>query len=259
MDDVRSAESRDAGFLAWAILAATRSHVARGWFDVLLARPESACLDFLRRLVLAETRSWWHYSRFYVAEVSKSFGWDEAEQKAMWARGSYIFTCEDWPVDWFNVRFSKVGAKGGRCNGGRCGRRETSCRFRGGHGRSRPLPVSEAVVTEDHTMTETTPSIAIRSVKDIPEALGASLRHGGLILTENDLCPEFFDLRTGLAGDVLQKFVNYRAKAAIVIADPRAHGERFSELAREHRTHGIVRFFTTEHEAKTWLRSPATS
>jgi len=108
-------------------------------------------------------------------------------------------------------------------------------------------------------MTETTPSIAIRSVKDIPEALGASLRHGGLILTENDLCPEFFDLRTGLAGDVLQKFVNYRAKAAIVIADPRAHGERFSELAREHRTHGIVRFFTTEHEAKTWLRSPATS
>ena len=139
MDDVRSAESRDAGFLAWAILAATRSHVARGWFEVVLARPESVCLDFLRRLVLAETRSWWHYSRFYVAEVdgqpaaalcafragdayplsgaaiaevSKSFGWYEAEQKAMWARGSYIFTCEDWPVDWFNVRFSKVGAKG---------------------------------------------------------------------------------------------------------------------------------------------------
>jgi len=121
MDDVRSAEPRDADFLAWAILAATRSHVARGWFDVLLARPESACLDFLRRLVLAETRSWWHYSRFYVAEVSKSFGWDEAEQKAMWARGSYIFTCafEDNEDLWTIENVATVPAYRGRGLAGR--------------------------------------------------------------------------------------------------------------------------------------------
>jgi len=30
----------------------------------------------------------------------------------------------------------------------------------------------------------------------------------GIILREEDLAPEFFDLRSGLAGELLQKFVN---------------------------------------------------
>ena len=69
MEAVRPAEPPDADFLAWTILAATRSQLPRGWFDIVLARPESFCLDFLRRRVLTETRSWWHYTRFHVAEV----------------------------------------------------------------------------------------------------------------------------------------------------------------------------------------------
>ena len=93
----------------------------------------------------------------------------------------------------------------------------------------------------------------IRSVSDIPGALGASIKQGGLVLTEADLCPEFFDLRTGLAGEVLQKFVNYRARLAIVLPDPRAHGERFSELVHEHRSHAAVRFFGSESDARRWL------
>jgi hypothetical protein len=72
------------------------------------------------------------------------------------------------------------------------------------------------------------------------------LRHGGVIVTDADLCAEFFDLRTGFAGDVLQRFVNYRAKLAIVLADPAAHGQRFGELVYEHKTHPHVRFFASE-------------
>jgi hypothetical protein len=94
----------------------------------------------------------------------------------------------------------------------------------------------------------------IRSVNDISPALGASVKQGGLVVTEGDLCPEFFDLRTGLAGEVLQKFVNYRARLAIVLADPQAHGERFGELVYEHRTHALVRFFATESDARAWLQ-----
>ncbi len=37
-----------------------------------------------------------------------------------------------------------------------------------------------------------------------------------LILHEADLPPEFFQLRTRLAGEILQKLVNYRVKVAIV-------------------------------------------
>jgi uncharacterized protein DUF4180 len=97
--------------------------------------------------------------------------------------------------------------------------------------------------------------VAIRSQKDIASALGASSQHGGLILSEADFSSEFFDLRTGLAGELFQKLVNYRARAAIVVPDPRVHGERFAELAYEHRTHPVVRFFASEREAAEWLQT----
>lgn len=38
----------------------------------------------------------------------------------------------------------------------------------------------------------------------------------GVVVAEANLPPEFFDLRTRLAGEILQKFVNYGVKLAIV-------------------------------------------
>jgi hypothetical protein len=99
--------------------------------------------------------------------------------------------------------------------------------------------------------------IAIRSVADISEALSMCLGSVGLILTERELSREFFDLRTGLAGEVFQKFINYRVRIAIVLVDPAPYGERFSELAHEHRTHGLIRFVDTIDDARTWLVDPA--
>ena len=95
--------------------------------------------------------------------------------------------------------------------------------------------------------------IVIRSHGDISDALMASLQHGGLILSESELGPNFFDLRTGLAGEAFQKFVNYSARVAILVEQQDAYGERFSELVREHRTHPLVRFFSTSDEAREWL------
>jgi GNAT superfamily N-acetyltransferase len=117
---IRPAREDDAGFLAWAILAATRSHCDRGWFDIALNRPEADCLEFLRRLAVTSAQSLWHYSRFFVAEVdgfsvaalaafragdafalaqealteaARRLGWSKSEQEAIWRRGSYIFKC----------------------------------------------------------------------------------------------------------------------------------------------------------------------
>ncbi len=95
--------------------------------------------------------------------------------------------------------------------------------------------------------------ISIRSFADISVAIGACLGSNGLILTENDLAPEFFDLRSGLAGELFQKITNYRLQAAIVVPDPDAYGERFSELAHEHRSHDLIRFTRSEDEARAWL------
>jgi len=96
-------------------------------------------------------------------------------------------------------------------------------------------------------------TLAIRETTDIATALGAGMDSGGLLIDESQLGPDFFDLRTGLAGEVLQKFTNYRVRLAIVVADALAYGGRFNELVREHRTHNAVRFFETEQLARQWL------
>ena len=95
--------------------------------------------------------------------------------------------------------------------------------------------------------------IGIQTASDISAALSASVERGGLVLDEKDLSADFFDLKTGLAGQVLQKFVNYRTKLAVIVRDPAGYGARFSELAYEHRTHPTVRFFTAEQSARQWL------
>ncbi len=117
---IRRAELRDVDFLSWTILTAGRSHREKGWFDVVLERPEAECLAYVRRLTTAATRSWWHWSRFHVAEVGeevaaalcafragdgyplseaamaeagRSLAIPEHELAAMGRRGAYLFTC----------------------------------------------------------------------------------------------------------------------------------------------------------------------
>ncbi len=97
--------------------------------------------------------------------------------------------------------------------------------------------------------------ISIRSFGDIPDALGACLGAAGLILTENDLAREFFDLQSGLAGELFQKFINYKLRVAIVLSDPEAYGKRFSELAYEYTFHSMIRFVRSKDEAKAWLQT----
>lgn len=98
-------------------------------------------------------------------------------------------------------------------------------------------------------------SISIRSLSDISDVLQACMGSHGLILTENDLAPEFFDLRSGLAGELFQKFINYRLRVAIVLPHPEEYGERFGELAYEHASHSLIRFVRSSDEAKAWLNT----
>jgi hypothetical protein len=98
-------------------------------------------------------------------------------------------------------------------------------------------------------------SIYIQSSNDISEAVGLCLGAKGLILTEDDFVPEFFDLRTGLAGELFQKCTNYRLRIAIVLPTPEALGGRISELAYEHASHNLIRFVRSTEEAQAWLNA----
>ena len=66
---IRRAEASDAGFLAWAMLCASRTDRASGLWDLIIGADEAGCLDFLRRLAIAEPRCLYHYDCFLIAEV----------------------------------------------------------------------------------------------------------------------------------------------------------------------------------------------
>lgn len=96
-------------------------------------------------------------------------------------------------------------------------------------------------------------SIRIDSIADLSAAISYGMEYGSLLLSEANLGPRFFDLRSRLAGELMQKCVNYRIPLAIVVPAPEAYGERFIELVREHRQHHAVRFFASQSEAAEWL------
>lgn len=54
--------------------------------------------------------------------------------------------------------------------------------------------------------------------------------HRKLLIYEENLNPNFFDLSTGLAGDILQKLVNYSVQTAIVLNSGTHRTVRFKVL-----------------------------
>lgn len=68
-----------------------------------------------------------------------------------------------------------------------------------------------AIVEED--------GIVIASAQDALDLM-ATARHTldcvKLLIPKENICREFFDLKTGVAGEILQKFANYMVKLAIV-------------------------------------------
>jgi ribosomal protein S18 acetylase RimI-like enzyme len=58
-----------APFIAWVALAASRSHLPRGFWDHFVDRDEAACLRYLETLATTQRPHLFHTSAFLVAEV----------------------------------------------------------------------------------------------------------------------------------------------------------------------------------------------
>ena len=108
------------------------------------------------------------------------------------------------------------------------------------------IEVPSLIVAADH-------NLRVAAMADIQLLLEAAYGADGGLPLEDDLSPAFFDLRSGIAGELFQKCTNHRLRLALVVPDPAAHGERFTELAREHASHTLIRFFTIKSDAVAWL------
>jgi translation initiation factor 4G len=68
--EIRAARMDDAAFIAWVMLAATRSHNKYGAWEHYVGGTEEDCLSFLRLIATTQKHHLFHYSVFIVAEIN---------------------------------------------------------------------------------------------------------------------------------------------------------------------------------------------
>jgi GNAT superfamily N-acetyltransferase len=118
---IRQGRRDDAEFLAWVMLAASRSHLKTGIWNLIIGADDSGCMDYLQRLAIAEPRSLYHYESHLVAEadgrpaaaltsfatannpwatvgeamlnVQRDLGWTEADVTASNQRTAPVWAC----------------------------------------------------------------------------------------------------------------------------------------------------------------------
>jgi hypothetical protein len=96
----------------------------------------------------------------------------------------------------------------------------------------------------------------IEHEKDVVDLIGICADHNvdRIMLHGKMLPPEFFDLKTGFAGMILQKLVNYQMKTAAVLARSQIRG-KFGEFVVETNRGHHFRVFFDRQDAEKWLLS----
>lgn len=74
-----------------------------------------------------------------------------------------------------------------------------------------------------------------------------------IILYEHNLPPAFFDLKTKLAGDILQKFSTYNGRLAIIGDFSKYDSKSLADFIYESNKQGRINFVSTLEDAKAAL------
>lgn len=70
-----------------------------------------------------------------------------------------------------------------------------------------------------------------------------------IILHEKNITPDFFDLKTGIAGEILQKFSNYRLRLVIVGEFSKYPGKSIKDFIYESNNGKLVNFLGSTEQA----------
>jgi hypothetical protein len=97
--------------------------------------------------------------------------------------------------------------------------------------------------------------IVIKEVQDTLDTMANAAYAGAtkLILHEKNITPDFFDLKTGIAGEILQKFSNYHMPLAIVGDFSKYTSKSLRDFIYESNKGGSVNFVGSVEEAKERL------
>lgn len=110
---------------------------------------------------------------------------------------------------------------------------------------------------ETHNINDTKIAVVISEVKIINktedglELLGNLYYQGfdKIVIYEKDITPDFFDLKNGIAGEILQKFSTYRVRLAIVGDFSKYTSKSLNDFIYESNKGRHINFVTSKNEA----------
>ena len=91
--------------------------------------------------------------------------------------------------------------------------------------------------------------------EDANDLLGNAYYQGfdGMIISADKISPRFFDLKTRLAGEILQKFSTFQMRLAIVGDFSTFTSESLKSFIYESNRGGLIHFSPTTNDALAWF------
>lgn len=109
---------------------------------------------------------------------------------------------------------------------------------------------------EKVAVVPTTNPLIIKTTQDAVELLmncNYNLDTAKVVIHEQHLTPDFFDLKSGVAGDILQKFSTYGGRLAIVVDTAKFTSKSLQDFIRESNKMKRINFVASEEEGLSVL------
>jgi hypothetical protein len=93
--------------------------------------------------------------------------------------------------------------------------------------------------------------VLIQETQDALDLMAESgyLNSHKIIVKEDQVTPEFFDLKTGIAGEILQKFSTYNVQLAIIGDFTKFNSKSLRDFIFESNKYGRINFVSSFEEA----------
>lgn len=119
------------------------------------------------------------------------------------------------------------------------------------------MPIRTATVNNTIIAELVSDEIAVKNAGDVLDLMANCYvkKAQAVIIYEKDIVPEFFDLKTGILGEILQKFANYDFRLAIVGDFSKFTSKSFQDFLFESNKGGRIIFVESKKIAEERLEN----
>ncbi len=117
------------------------------------------------------------------------------------------------------------------------------------------MPIQTTTINNTTIAELVSDEVAIKTAGDVLDIMANCYvkKAQAVIIYEKDIVPEFFDLKTGILGEILQKFANYDFRLAIVGDFSKFASKNFQDFLYESNKGGRIIFVKSKEEARERL------